>query len=89
MSQKSEFTEETSSPHHRGRGCLPLTSEVLSRLQVILSSLELLQGGTPYTVPTIRRMSTALDSLLDAIASERGRCEANEVSHPVGHDSPR
>lgn len=78
MSQKGELAEETSSSDHRGHGCLPLTPEVLSRLQVILSGLELLQSGTPYTIPTIRRMTLALDSLLDAIASERGRCGAKQ-----------
>ena len=86
MSQEARSIEEASSCHLRPCRCLPLTPEVVSALQVLLSGIEVLQGMDlpAEAFLTVRQVSHALDSLLASIASERAAQRANGISISVG-----
>ena len=85
MSQEARSVEDVRSSHVSGR-CLPLTPEVVSALQVLLSGIEVLQvmDLPAEAFLTVRQVSDALDDLVAAIARERATKRANGMGISVG-----
>jgi hypothetical protein len=69
---------------------MPLTSEVLTHLQVCVSSVELLAGmSLPAELfQAVGRLARAVDGLVAAAEEARRPCAANEDGLSVGLDVP-
>jgi len=68
------------------RPCMPLTPEVLTHLQVCLSSVELLAGMRlpAESCQALDRLTRAVDGLVAAAAAARGSSAATEAGISVG-----